>query len=172
MITTHYTEVDALVRGHAFGSYVRQHREAKGVSLRKFAHQVGMSPTYLSKVERTEFPPPGETKIVAIAAVLDLDPDELLARAGRIRSDLQPIIIQHPRPMAVLVRHAAELSTQELGMLLSFLDRLKGKKKVQDRSGKVQRRKTKGRPTLERKPGGVNNEVEPTDFERAIAFED
>ena len=66
-----------------FGTTVRRLREEKKIGLRKFAQMVGMSPTYLSKVERDEFNPPSEEKIRAIAKALGQDADELLALAGR-----------------------------------------------------------------------------------------
>ena len=40
-----------------FGTTIRDLREAQQISLRKFADKVGISPTYLSKIERDEFPP-------------------------------------------------------------------------------------------------------------------
>ncbi len=61
------------------------------------AKMIGVSPTYLSKVERDEFPPPAEDKVKAIAQVIACDVDELLARAGKVASDLSDIIKQQPR---------------------------------------------------------------------------
>lgn len=54
------------------------------MNLREMAKKIGVSPTYLSKVERDEFPPPAEDKVRKIAGVLALDADELLALAGRV----------------------------------------------------------------------------------------
>jgi transcriptional regulator with XRE-family HTH domain len=65
----------------SFAATLRRLREERKIGLRKFAHMVGMSPTYLSKVERDEFNPPSEEKIRAIAAALGQDADELLALA-------------------------------------------------------------------------------------------
>ena len=50
-----------------FGKEVRTRREEKDIFLRELARRVNMSPTYLSKVERAEFPPPAEKKVQAIA---------------------------------------------------------------------------------------------------------
>ncbi len=72
-----------------------------------------MSPTYLSKVERDEFKPPTEEKVRAIAEALGQDPDELLALAGRVSSDLADIIQRHPREMATFLRAANGLSAEE-----------------------------------------------------------
>ena len=46
-----------------FGEFVRREREAKEIGLREMAKMIGVSPTYLSKIERDEFPPPAEDKV-------------------------------------------------------------------------------------------------------------
>ena len=46
-----------------FGEFIRREREAKEIGLREMAKMIGVSPTYLSKVERDEFPPPAEDKV-------------------------------------------------------------------------------------------------------------
>ena len=109
----------------SFGATVRRLREAKKIGLRKFAKEVGMSPTYLSKVERDEFNPPSEEKIRAIAAALGQDADELLALAGRLSSDLADIIQRHPREMATFLRAANGLSADEMQHLAEEAQRLK-----------------------------------------------
>ena len=53
--------------GEKFGAFVRREREAKEIGLREMAKMIGVSPTYLSKVERDEFAPPAEDKVKAIA---------------------------------------------------------------------------------------------------------
>ena len=70
--------------GEKFGEFVRREREAKEIGLREMAKMIGVSPTYLSKVERDEFAPPAEDKVKAIAQIIGCDVDELLARAGRV----------------------------------------------------------------------------------------
>src|SRR5262249_11047725 len=84
----------------SFGGFVRREREAKEIGLREMAKMIGVSPTYLSKIERDEFPPPAEDKVRKIAEIIGRDPDELLALAGRVASDLTDIIRQRPREMA------------------------------------------------------------------------
>ena len=54
-------------------------RGAKDIGLSEMAKMIGLSPTYLSKVERDEFPPPAEDKVKAIAQIIKRDTDELLA---------------------------------------------------------------------------------------------
>ena len=79
-------------RWRKFGKIVRTQREKMGIGLRELSVKVNMSPTYLSMVERSEFPPPIEKKVKAIAAELDLDPDNLIARAGKVPMDVNDII--------------------------------------------------------------------------------
>jgi transcriptional regulator with XRE-family HTH domain len=74
--------------GKKFGALLRREREAKEIGLREMAKMIGVSPTYLSKVERGDFPPPAEDRVKQIARVIDYDADALLALAGRISSDI------------------------------------------------------------------------------------
>ena len=87
-----------------FGQTVRKRREEIGLGLRELARQVPMAAAYLSKIERGQFKPPAEEKIVKIADILDLDRDELLGLAGRVATDLEEAIRQRPGPMAKAVR--------------------------------------------------------------------
>ena len=74
------------------------------MSVRQVAARIGVEPSYLSKVERGEVAPPSETTILALADVLDEDPDVLLAMAGKVSSDLQQVIRRRPREFAELIR--------------------------------------------------------------------
>ncbi|NKC15079.1 MAG: helix-turn-helix domain-containing protein [Gammaproteobacteria bacterium] len=112
-------------KGETFGATVRQLREEKKIGLRKFARIVGMSPAYLSKVERDAFAPPAEDKIRAIADALDQDADELLALAGRVSSELAAIIRRRPREIATFLRAANGLPADEMQHLAEEARRLK-----------------------------------------------
>jgi transcriptional regulator with XRE-family HTH domain len=85
-----------------------------------------VSPTYLSKVERDEFTPPTEDKVRAIARIIERDPDELLALAGRMPSDLADIIKRHPVEMSALLRTANGLSAEDLARLSREAGKAKG----------------------------------------------
>jgi len=100
-----------------FGAFVRREREAKEIGLREMAKKIGVSPTYLSKVERDEFPPPAEDKVRKIAAIIGHDADELLALAGRVASDLTDIIRERPREMADFLRAAKGLTAEDMARL-------------------------------------------------------
>jgi HTH-type transcriptional regulator, competence development regulator len=110
-----------------FGAVVRQAREAKEIGLREMARMIGVSPTYMSKVERDEFPPPAEDKVRAIAKIIGTDEDELLALAGRVASDLTEIIRQRPRVMASFLRAAKGLPAEEMARFAREAQKVKGK---------------------------------------------
>ncbi len=98
----------------SFGDYLRQRREEKraadpGYSLRRVAASVGIEPSYLSKIERGDQPPPSEETIVAIAKELGEDPDVLLALAGKVSKELQAIIRKRPKLFAQLIRQLKDL---------------------------------------------------------------
>ncbi|MDA0984120.1 MAG: helix-turn-helix transcriptional regulator, partial [Proteobacteria bacterium] len=53
-----------MVYKERFGAFIRRKREEQGeYGLREIAKKIGISPTYLSKCERDEFPPPSEDRV-------------------------------------------------------------------------------------------------------------
>jgi transcriptional regulator with XRE-family HTH domain len=101
-----------------FGAFIRREREGKEVGLREMAKMIGISPTYLSKVERDEFPPPAEEKVKAIAKIIGCDADDLLARAGRVSTDISDIIKRHPVELAALLRTTKGLTADDITRLV------------------------------------------------------
>jgi len=98
----------------SFGDFIRQRREEKkavdpGFSLRRVAASVGIEPSYLSKIERGEQPPPSEETILALAKELEEDPDMLLALAGKVSKELQAIIRKRPKVFAELIRELKKM---------------------------------------------------------------
>jgi HTH-type transcriptional regulator, competence development regulator len=81
----------------SFAALLRKRRaelasaDPRSYSLRQVAYRVGVEPSYLSKIERGLEPPPGETTAIALARELQLDPDLLLAMAGKVSSELQTV---------------------------------------------------------------------------------
>src|SRR5215471_2182496 len=95
-----------------FGDLLRTARKTQGIGLRELARKIQISPAYLSKIEKGQFPPPAEDKLVAMAKQLNLDPDAVLARAGRVPTDVLQTIKQQPVAMARLIRAAGQLMEQ------------------------------------------------------------
>lgn len=104
-----------------FGQQVRRLRQARGLSLRRVARSLGVSPTYLSKVERGELPPLTEERLVALADILDQDLGELLQVAGRVPLDVQQIIEHNPKQYTALVRALKPLASPDLDVFLRGL---------------------------------------------------
>ena len=110
-----------------FGAFIRRQREAKEIGLREMAKMIEVSPTYLSKIERDEFPPPTEDRVRAIAKIIECDADDLLARAGRVSSDISEIIKRHPVELAALLRTTKDLTAEEIARLARQAQKAKGK---------------------------------------------
>ncbi len=115
-----------------FGALIREKRLDKGLSLRKFAELVGVSPTYLSLVEKgkVERPPTAE-RVRKMAELLGERPDQWIALAGRVPDDLTDIIKSEPEAMPELLRAAKGLSADELRKLAKRLE------KKRDEEGKT-----------------------------------
>jgi transcriptional regulator with XRE-family HTH domain len=101
-----------------FGRKVRALREQKrrgdpSFSLRQFAQRIGVSATYLSKVETEDFSPPAADKILLMAELLGVNADELLALAGKVDPALPEIIRDKPKAMADFLRTAHEVGATE-----------------------------------------------------------
>lgn len=97
------------MHGEAFGDIIRKLRERRmetnqAFSLRQVATRCGVTPAYLSRVERGEVAPPGEETLIKLAHELGEDPDVLLAQAGKISADLRSAILARPQLFAELIR--------------------------------------------------------------------
>jgi transcriptional regulator with XRE-family HTH domain len=106
MLSTVYYHIHM---SNSFGTHIRTQREARrasdpSFSVRQLATRIGVEPSYLSKVERGETPPPSEEKIRRLAIELNDDQDVLLAMAGKVSTDLQDVIRQRPALFANLLR--------------------------------------------------------------------
>lgn len=98
-----------------FGTYIRDRRVERQVldparySVRRLAKAIAIEPSYLSKIERGQQPPPGEETIIALARELDENPDVLLALAGKVSKELQEIIRKRPKLFAELIRQMKDM---------------------------------------------------------------
>jgi transcriptional regulator with XRE-family HTH domain len=111
-----------------FGAFIRREREAKGLSLRDMAKKIKVSPTFLSKVEIEDWKP-GEEKLRKIAEVIGCDADDLLARAGRVPTELSEIIklSPHRHHMTALLRTAKGFNAEEMEKLVRQAQKIKEK---------------------------------------------
>lgn len=77
--------------------------------LRKVAGRIGISPTFLSRVESGKADPPSEEVIVKLAEELGENPDVLLAMAGKISSRLIEIVTKRPELFATVIEELDQL---------------------------------------------------------------
>jgi transcriptional regulator with XRE-family HTH domain len=113
-----------------FGEIIRQEREKRKMgnpeySLRKFAKTVGISPTFLSKIETDMFDPPKAEKIIKMAELLDLDPNELLAKAEKMDPELKRIVTEKQAELASFLRTADGMSSEQLKQMAEAAQRIK-----------------------------------------------
>jgi len=100
---------DRYTHNEAFGENIRKLREQRmgsdqTFSLRQVAARCGVTPAYLSRVERGDVAPPGEDTLIKLAHELGEDPDVMLAQAGKISADLRSAILARPQLFAELIR--------------------------------------------------------------------
>ncbi len=107
---------------HPFGDEVRRLRTAKGVGLRQMAEEVGISPAYLSQLERGVSPPPDEKKVKKIAKALRVKQSGLMNLAQEDRS--QAMLAKWATLSPSLVKWAGE-GESSLSSLMFWL-RLSG----------------------------------------------
>jgi len=103
-----------------FGTKIRELRKAKNLSLRALADAVGVSFTYISKIEngKLDFGDyPGEDLIGKLATALGVRTDELMILAKKIPEGIKKRVIERPDAF----RRFAELDDEGIDRLLEEL---------------------------------------------------
>lgn len=109
-----------------FGDTVRNLRVAQDLGLRETATKVGISPAYLSRIERGKERPPRPEVIKKLAKLLGADPDVLF----RLSSSTDPEVADflHAQPVVMkLLRYLKEasFSEEEVRQLIQVAERIK-----------------------------------------------
>ncbi len=108
-----------LVLMDSFGAVIRSARREKKLSLRALAKLIDVNFTYLSKIENDDLPPPAIPKIQALAAHLDLDPDELYLLAKRLPDDLVEAAVEPEVP--AILRAMKDMSVESRREILEWI---------------------------------------------------
>jgi len=105
------------------GDRLKRKRSERGLGLRATAIKVGVSATYLSRVENNLEANPTEEKIRALAVVLQDNFDELMQLAGRVPVDVTDFI-KTDLNMPAFLRRARDnnISAEELMKMLEKQD--------------------------------------------------
>lgn len=104
-----------------FGEQIRGLRKAKGLSQRALGDKVGVSFTYISKVENEKLDfgdYPSEDLIRKLAEALEADVDELFLLAEKIPEQIRKRVMERPDAF----RKFATLDDQTIDKLLDDLE--------------------------------------------------
>ena len=103
----------------AFGETIREMREAQGMGLRTAAERLGISPAYLSRVERGKERPPRPDLVKRMATLLGGDPDLLFRLAESTDPDLAEYIHRIPNvPEFLRMAREMELTSEDFEALI------------------------------------------------------
>ena len=86
-------------RAIEFGTRVRQLRRAARLTQRALAARIPMSAGNLSRIENGEQGPPSDEVIYGLATAFEIDPDELLAIAGRRLDPTAELLLKELRQL-------------------------------------------------------------------------
>ncbi len=87
------------------------------MTLRQVGKAVGVTHAYVSQMECGKFPPPKDVVLLALAGVLDEDPDILLIMAGRVPVGLIEVIQEHSREFTRLIQQLRGASKETLSRM-------------------------------------------------------
>lgn len=109
-----------------FGQKLRDKRRSANISQRELATKVGVDYTYISKLENDRLSPPSAETIEKIAEVLNISPEELLAYAKKIPTEVRDSLGTNPDAMKFMSEATTmNLSKEEWGRLTDNLKRLR-----------------------------------------------
>jgi transcriptional regulator with XRE-family HTH domain len=107
------------------GDSIRAARTDKGMKLRELARRVDRTPSYISDIENDRRIP-SEDVLRHIAEELDLDFEELMARAGRFGSDAERYLRRSPAATTLFRRiQERNLNDAEIRQLMEGIDDLR-----------------------------------------------
>ena len=108
----------------SFGETIREMREAQEMGLRAAANHLGISPAYLSRIERGRERPPKPKLVKRIATLLGGDPDLLFRLAESTDPDLADYIHLTPNvPEFLRTAKAMDLTSEDFEVLIEQVKR-------------------------------------------------
>ena len=111
---------------NSFGKTIRDLRVAQDLGLRETASKIGISPAYLSRIERGKEFPPRPKLVKALAKVLAADPDVLFRLSSSTDPEVVDFLHDQPEAMAFLRYLKDALFTEaEMKQLLKLAEGIK-----------------------------------------------
>ncbi|MBV6717223.1 helix-turn-helix transcriptional regulator [Paenibacillus chitinolyticus] len=87
-----------------FGECLKESRKKTGMKQSELAEKVGVSFTYISKLERGKEDPPSEEICIRLAKALGEDPFLITVRAGRVPTEFQQILMNDKAAFNYLIQ--------------------------------------------------------------------
>ena len=120
----------------SFGETIREMRTAQEMGLRAAADLIGISPAYLSRIERGKERPPKPDLVKRMATLLGGDPDLLFRLAESTDPDLAEYIRHMPDvPEFLRVAKAMELTEEDFKLLIEEVKRHRPSETVTTENG-------------------------------------
>jgi transcriptional regulator with XRE-family HTH domain len=114
------------VKREKLGERIKRVRQERQLGLRETATKVGISATYLSRIETCqEASPPAEKVIRGLADLLQDKFDELMQLAGRVPEDVEDVIKGDP-DMPAFLRTAREKNVSGAELMKMLTKKRKG----------------------------------------------
>ncbi len=105
------------MQGIAFGPTIRLLRQAKGISLRELARQLGVSPAFLSQIEAGRQHKIPKARIVQVADMLGVSEAYLLGTARQVHPDLLRFLSETPEASEFSSKKAEEFGDRFVTIL-------------------------------------------------------
>jgi transcriptional regulator with XRE-family HTH domain len=113
-----------LSKSDSLGDLIRKRRVKKELSLRSLAAQLEITPSYLSDIENDRRVP-AEDVVRQIARLLEIDFNDLMARAGKFGRDAERYLRRQPAAGQLFRRISeANLDEDRLGQLLKQVEEM------------------------------------------------
>ena len=109
------------------GLMINEERKNKGLSLRDFAKEVGLSHVAISHIEKGKVEAKKNT-LLNIARVLEYDIDTMLAKASRLDDDIEDLIYEKSDTVPLFLRTAKGLSEEQWEEITEQVKKMGGKK--------------------------------------------
>ncbi len=105
-----------------FGETLRNLRTAQDMGLRETAGQAGISPAYLSRIERGKESPPKPDIIKSLAKVLAADPDVLFRLSSSTDPEILDFLKDNSKAMELVkLIMLNRLDEEQVDQVLSFV---------------------------------------------------
>lgn len=136
------------MQGISFGPTIRLLRQAKGISLREMARQLGVSPAFLSQIEAGRQHKIPKARIVQVAEMLGVSEGYLLGTARQVHPDLIKFLSETPEASEFMVAAMRNgLAAEDFAQLREIVADKKRRGSLL--RAKVSKKKKSAEPSLE-----------------------